>query len=150
MEQQSSNGMSAILLTSRDGTVLANGLAPSLPESYNAAINKNGVAIAPISGSCGTAVYRRERVIVSDIATDPLYDDTGSVYAVCGISTDITQRKQAEQSLQESEAKFRQLAENLDDVVWIADANHQTLYVSPVYEKIWGRSCEDLYRDKSV
>lgn len=79
----------------------------------------------------------------------PVYDDTGSVYAVCGISTDITQRKQTEEALRESEAKFRQLAENLDDVVWIADANHQTLYVSPVYEKIWGRSCEDLYRDSS-
>jgi PAS domain S-box-containing protein len=53
----------------------------------------------------------------------------------------------AEQALQESEERFRQLAENIEEVFWVVDAHTQTiLYVSPAYEKIWGRSCEELYQ----
>src|ERR1017187_5024482 len=45
---------------------------PSLPQSYTEAID--GAPVGPRAGSCGTAAYRREPVIVSDIATDPLWD----------------------------------------------------------------------------
>ena len=46
---------------------------PRLPEAYCNAIN--GTLIGPKSGSCGTAAFHRSQVIVSDIATDPLWDD---------------------------------------------------------------------------
>src|SRR5881409_903659 len=62
----------SILLVSPDGKSLRHGAAPSLPKSYTGAID--GGLIGPRSGSCGTAAYRGERVIVSDIATDPLWD----------------------------------------------------------------------------
>lgn len=71
IEQQSRNMMGSILLLDKEGKHLIHGAAPSLPESYNAAIN--GVAIGPNVGSCGTAVYRQKSVIVTDIATDPLW-----------------------------------------------------------------------------
>jgi PAS domain S-box-containing protein len=50
------------------------------------------------------------------------------------------------EALRESEARFRQLAENIREVFWMTDArkNH-TIYVSPGYETIWGRSCQSLY-----
>jgi PAS domain S-box-containing protein len=56
-------------------------------------------------------------------------------------------RYKAEQSLQESEERFRQLAENIVEMVfWISDpASRRILYVSPAYESIWGSSCERLY-----
>jgi PAS domain S-box-containing protein len=54
-----------------DGDRLWHGAAPSLPKAYSDAIN--GAAIGPSAGSCGTAAYRREPVIVGDIATDPLW-----------------------------------------------------------------------------
>ncbi len=71
IEQQSRGVMGSILLLDREGKHLMHGAAPSLPESYNAAID--GVAIGPNVGSCGTAAYRKESVIVTDIATDPLW-----------------------------------------------------------------------------
>ncbi len=57
------------------------------------------------------------------------------------------QREQAEEELRESEEKFRQLAENINEVFWITDpARCQMLYVSPAYEKIWGRACQSIYQ----
>lgn len=73
IEQQCQDVMGSILILAPDGKHLVNGAAPSLPESYNAAIE--GIAIGPNVGSCGTAIYRKESVIVTDIATDPLWED---------------------------------------------------------------------------
>ena len=73
IERQSPDLLCSILLLASDGKTLTQGAAPSLPEGYNRAID--GVAIGPKEGSCGTAVYRQETVIVSDIATDPLWED---------------------------------------------------------------------------
>src|SRR5687767_5575192 len=63
----------SILLLESDGVTLRHGAAPRLPADYCAAID--GAHIGLKAGSCGTAAYRRERVIVRDIATDPLWAD---------------------------------------------------------------------------
>jgi PAS domain S-box-containing protein len=63
--------LASVLLLDADGVHLRHGAAPSLPESYNRAVD--GIAIGPAVGSCGTAAYRREPVYVSDIASDPLW-----------------------------------------------------------------------------
>lgn len=63
-----------------------------------------------------------------------------------GIARDITERKQAEERLQQSDKRFRQLAENINEVFWVVDPNkNEMLYVSPAFEEIWGRTCESLY-----
>jgi PAS domain S-box-containing protein len=53
-------------------------------------------------------------------------------------------RARVEQVLRESEERFRQLAENIQEVFWMT-ADKQVIYVSPAYERIWGRSRTSLY-----
>jgi PAS domain S-box-containing protein len=72
IEEQKSDMRGSILLLDESGQRLRMGVAPNLPEEYNRAVD--GYPIGPRSGSCGTAAYRRERVIVSDIRTDPLWE----------------------------------------------------------------------------
>jgi PAS domain S-box-containing protein len=73
MEAENPAMIGSILLLDDEGLHLLHGAAPSLPEAYNRAIH--GAAIGPCAGSCGTAAFRGERVIVSDISSDPLWDD---------------------------------------------------------------------------
>ncbi|MDB5779627.1 MAG: multi-sensor signal transduction histidine kinase [Polaromonas sp.] len=56
------------------------------------------------------------------------------------------ERARAEDALVGSEARFRELAENVEDVFYNVDARQgRVRYISPAYEKVWGRSCESLY-----
>ena len=72
IEEQWPGMQGLILLLDEDGVHLHIGAAVTLPEEYTASIE--GLAIGPLVGSCGTACYRRERVIVENIHTDPRWD----------------------------------------------------------------------------
>ncbi len=64
------------------------------------------------------------------------------------LTTDIHERKQTIVALAESEARFRQMAETIENVFWLFDLSAQRhLYISPAYETIWGRSRESLYNN---
>jgi len=63
----------SVLLLDDDGKRLLHGAAPGLPEEYNDAIH--GTEIGPSVGSCGTAAFLGDRVVVADIEHDPLWDD---------------------------------------------------------------------------
>jgi diguanylate cyclase (GGDEF)-like protein/PAS domain S-box-containing protein len=70
----------------------------------------------------------------------------GEIQEVLLIQEEISQQIRIEKELRESEQRFRELADNIREVFWLFDWNEQrVLYVSPAYEKIWGRSVEDLY-----
>jgi len=79
---------------------------------------------------------------------EPRWSPVGEFLGHVGTSVDITERKQAEEAVRSSEAKFRQLAENVREVFWMMNAaGTEILYISPTYEKVWGTSCESLYRN---
>jgi PAS domain S-box-containing protein len=72
VEQQSDGMLCSVVLLDDDGISVRHGAAPNLPPGYVEAIN--GLPIGPAEGSCGTAMYRGTRVIVTDILTDPLWE----------------------------------------------------------------------------
>ena len=71
VEEMAPGVLASVLL--REGDRLRHGGAPSLSKAFTDAVD--GAAIGPSAGSCGTAAYRAQQVIVADIATDPLWAD---------------------------------------------------------------------------
>ncbi len=86
-------------------------------------------------GRAGVFTEHHERIVSGIAAQAAIAIDNGNLYG----------------RLQESEQRFRQLAEHVTDVFWIVDIRGSRpphmLYVSPAYEDIWGRSCATVYRD---
>jgi signal transduction histidine kinase len=72
IEKESNRAICSILILNPERTMLRAGSAPSLSPDYFREIE--GVPIGPEAGSCGTAVYRRQTVIVADIETDSLWE----------------------------------------------------------------------------
>src|SRR6266404_4011007 len=71
IDAQASNIKSAVMLMDADGMHLRTAAAPRLPKAWVEAITP--LKIGPCIGSCGSAAFMKQRVIVSDIATDPLW-----------------------------------------------------------------------------
>lgn len=73
LEKQLPGALCSVLLLDEDGVHLRHGAAPSLPDVYNLAVD--GMKIGQMAGSCGTAAYEKRQVIVTDIHTDPLWEE---------------------------------------------------------------------------
>ena len=73
VETHCAGAMGSVLLMDDDGEHLRHGRAPRLPDEYNRMVD--GLRIGPRAGSCGTAAYRGEPVIVEDISTSSLWVD---------------------------------------------------------------------------
>src|SRR5437763_2699727 len=72
IEEYRSGTLASVLLLRPDGLHLDSIAGPSLPKGWRQEIEK--LPIGPCAGSCGTAAYRGSPVIVSDIASDPLWE----------------------------------------------------------------------------
>ncbi|HMZ55669.1 MAG TPA: PAS domain S-box protein, partial [Nitrospira sp.] len=100
--------------------------------------------------------------LVHRVSTDVFWRKDGSPMPVEYVSTpivekgrmagavvvfrDISERKEAERAVEESQERFRQLAEHIREVFWITNPEKsRVIYISPGYEEIWGRSCDSLY-----
>jgi GAF domain-containing protein len=84
IEAESPEMIGSILLLSEDGNHVKHAVAPSLPENYVKVID--GSPIGPKHGSCGTAMFRGKPVIVTDIATDPLWEEYRGFASAIGVA----------------------------------------------------------------
>lgn len=75
-----------------------------------------------------------------------LLDSSGKATRIVGVLTDVTDRVLAQQRQEESEQRFRQMADHIREVLYISDLRKPvTEYISPAYEQVWDRSCQSLY-----
>lgn len=74
----------------------------------------------------------------------PLRDQEGDIIGLCGIARDITERKRAEQALQESEARLRLITDNMSDLISQTDPLGNYLYVSPSHKTVLGYDPAEL------
>ena len=81
--QSASCVLGSLLLVSDDGKHLVHGAAPNLPLEYNESIS--GMPIGQSRGSCGTAAFTRQTVVVSDTQSDPLWSDFKQLAATHGL-----------------------------------------------------------------
>lgn len=78
-------------------------------------------------------------------ATTTLVESEGRIKMI-GVSRNIDEQKKMEEQITKSELIFRQLTESIEQVFWLRSADKSSLkYISPAYEKLWGRSCHTLY-----
>src|ERR1700730_1042766 len=83
MEAQAEGMLCSILVLSADGIRVRHGAAPRLPDAYVKAVN--GAPIGPRNGSCGTAMYLKRPVVVTDVFADPLWADYRNLAKICGL-----------------------------------------------------------------
>ena len=85
-------------------------------------------------------------LLINAVRTAPLV--AGQQHGVVASFADITRQVQTLRALRESEQRFRLFAEHSHDVIWISDPQaRQVLYISPAYERLWGRPIDDLLAD---
>ena len=76
-----------------------------------------------------------------------LVEIAGTPHAMTTI-VDVTAHRRVEHAARESEQRMRELANVLDEVFWLTDPEkRETFYLSPAFERVWGRARADMYRD---
>jgi PAS domain S-box-containing protein len=109
---------------------------------------EEGMQGRAVSQHHGLCLRKDGRKFPISVSTCPIRNVAGEVIAISNILRDITERERAQQALRDSEQKFRELAENISQVIWVVpQLGDEKPYVSGAYEKIWGRSCESYYQN---
>lgn len=85
-------------------------------------------------------------IMWASITVTAIKDNDDKPCGFLGFVQNISERVACEREHGQNEELLNQLADNIDEVIWIADAKTQkTLYVSPAYETIWRASRQSLY-----
>lgn len=89
--------------------------------------------------------------VVYDNYLYPAADAGGDVNKYAMFAVNVTEEAKAQRALAESETRFQRMASVSPVVFWMVASNyHSHLYISPAFEAIYGRSCQDLYRDYHI
>ncbi|MEM9987686.1 MAG: PAS domain-containing protein, partial [Bacteroidota bacterium] len=96
------------------------------------------------------AVHEDGHYLYLEVKNQIQYTPDGQPMRVMGVIQDVTLQREAEKALRASEERLRHLTDNMEEVFWLRSAdNQEILYISPAYDKIWGRDHRELYKNPS-
>ena len=100
----------------------------------------------------GELINRRKdgSLYTEEMTITPVRGRGSEITHFIAIKQDVTARKRAERALQEAEAKFRTLVEQIPAITYIVDPNGQTLYVSPQIQTVLGFTPEEWVADTGL
>lgn len=75
---------------------------------------------------------------------EPIVSDDHNIIGAIGVAIDITAQQEAQEALRRGEEKYRELVENINDVLFTTDRNYQTTYISPMVEPVFGYRPEEV------
>lgn len=104
---------------------------------------KKAIATGQNDSADYRAVKKDGTIIWLETSGSLLFDSSGLITGAIFSLRDITDRKRIEEALRKSEQKYRQITENISDVVWITDLELNTTYISSSIEKLVGESAHD-------
>src|SRR5690606_20539589 len=151
----------ALTLFEQDADLRYTWVYPQHPEFPEANIGRTDAELVPGEGGARlmrlkqavleTGAGVREEVEVPlptgtrwyDLVIEPHLDDDGRVAGIAGVALDVTDRKQAEAALRESEARFRQLADSAPVLIWVSDEHNRGTYFNRRWLEFTGRTMEE-------
>ena len=133
----------------RKQEVLGKGDEDVFPGEQAAAFRANDMRVLAAGSSMEfEEIAKHEDGLHTSIAHKfPLFDAAGKTYAIGGITTDITDRKKAEEQIRQKEAEHRRLIENVPEVVWKTDEQGRVIFISSKIEQVFGYSLQEIYRE---
>ena len=118
---------------------------PDLPDRWKE-IHRKGMAGKSQSSDEDLWLQPDGRRVWVRWSINPWLDIHGNIGGIMILAENISARKEAEEALRESETRFRQVTETIDQVFWMTSLDkNKVFYVSPAYERIWARTCQSLY-----
>ena len=95
-------------------------------------------------------ISKEGRVLWTEQQVTLFYDDQGELAVIEGIGRDITERREAEEALRQSEVRFRSLVQNASDVIAILETDGTIRYVSPAITRVLGLRRQDVVGKNAV
>jgi PAS domain S-box-containing protein len=89
-------------------------------------------------------LHKDGHLVILETSGVPVFDGNGQLRGYRGVDRDITERKQAEEALQQSQERYQNLVENINDVIFEVDTEGNITYISPAIERIGKYKADEL------
>jgi len=97
-----------------------------------------------LKGFVNPNLHKNGTCVILETSCVPHQDDKGRLISYRGADTDITERKKAEEVLRESREQYKQLVENISDVIFTLDLKGTITYISPVVQRLSGYTAPEV------